>query len=478
MFDVVIIGAGIIGSSIAQSLSRFSLNVLVMEAHEEISSETSKANSGISHAGFDAEPGTLKARFNVLGNSMYKKLTKELDIPYEQNGSLVLCFQEEDMPRLQLLYDQGIKNGVPDLRILEKDEVLKLEPNVSENIYRALYAPTGGIISPYEATIAFAENAFINGVNFKLNCRVQSITKKEDHYIINTSGESVLARFIVNAAGLYSDEINNLISEKKYSIIPRRGEYILTDKMEEGFLSKTLFQLPTKLGKGVLVTPTMHGGLLIGPSSEDILDKGDFDTTSDVIKKVIETASMSVKSLPVSSTITSFAGLRANLSNFDDFIVEKLDGENFINAVGINSPGLTSAPAIAEYISNIIADVLDPKEKLYFNPYRVSIKRFNELSLKEQNELIKENSAYGQIVCRCETVTEAQVVDAIRRQPGATTLDGIKRRVRCGMGRCQGGFCTSKVMEIMCRELGKSPFDVTKFGEGSNLIVNHIKDDL
>ncbi len=478
MFDVVIIGAGIIGSAVAQYLSKFDLNVVVLEENEEVSSVTSKANSGIVHAGYDAEPGSLKAHFNVLGNFMYEKISKDLDIPFKRNGSLVLCFSKEDMKRLYKLYDQGIKNNVPNLKILSNEEVQQIEPSISDNVYKALYAPTGGIISPYEATVAFAESAYLNGVKFFLNHKVLNITKDNDHYIISTSKGLVNAKFIVNAAGLYSDEINNFVSSKKYSILPRKGQYLLTDKIEKGFIEKTLFQLPSRMGKGVLVTPTVHNNLLIGPSSEDIEDKTDFDTTRDTLMNIVEVGSKSVKHLPVSSTITSFSGLRANLSNFDDFIIEKLDDENFINAVGINSPGLSSAPSIAEHISKIIIDIFEANEKKYFQAYRISTKKFSELCLKEQNELIKENKAYGQIVCRCETITEGEIIDSIRRPLGARTLDGIKRRTRAGMGRCQGGFCTSKVIEIMCRELNISPFDVTKFGRGSNLIANNIKDDL
>jgi len=477
MYDVVIIGAGIIGSAVAQYLSRFDLDVLVLEACEEVSSAVSKANSGIIHAGFDAEPGSLKANFNVLGNSMYDKISKDLDIPFIRNGSLVLCFLKEDMPRLQKLYDQGIKNGVPNLKILNKEEIKKLEPNVNPNVYKALYAPTGGIISPYEATIAFAENASSNGICFWLNCKALNITKEKDHYVIDTSKGLISAKFIVNAAGLFSDEINNFISEKKYSIYPRKGQYLLTDKSENIFIRKTLFQLPTERGKGVLVTPTVHGNLLVGPSAENIEDKTDFDTTFDILKRIVEVASNSIN-FPISNVITSFSGLRSSIVNYDDFVVGKIDGENFINALGINSPGLSSAPAIAKYISNIIADDLGAKENKNFNPFRVSMKKFSELSLNEQNELISENKAYGQIVCRCETITEGEIIEAIKRPLGARTIDGIKRRTRAGMGRCQGGFCTSRVMEIMCRELNISPFDVTKFGKGSNLIVSHIKDEL
>ncbi len=478
MFDVVIIGSGIIGASIAQYLSKFCLNALVLEAEEEASQGTSKANSGIVHAGYDAEPGTLKARFNVMGNEMYSKLSKELNIPFKRNGALVLCFSKEDVKKLEKLYDQGIKNKVPSISILDKSEVKNIEPNVSDNVYKALYAPTSGIISPYEATLAFAENAYINGVKFWFNCKVHNIFKKEDHYILNTEKGEVSAKVVVNAAGLFSDEISSFISKKKYTIVPRRGEYLLTDKFEIPYVSKTLFQLPSSMGKGVLVTPTVHDGLLIGPSSEDIIDKIDFDTNREILEKVMNTASRSVQDLPLSNIITSFSGLRANIKNEEDFVVEKVEGENFINAVGINSPGLSSAPSIAKYISDIILDILSPKENANFNPYRNPIKIFKELNLEDKNELIKANKAYGHIVCRCETITEGEIVDAIRRPLGAKTLDGIKRRTRAGMGRCQGGFCTSRVMEIMCRELNLSPLEITKFGRESKLIMGFPKDNL
>lgn len=477
MFDVTIIGAGVIGNSIARELCKYRLNVCVIEKDPDVGNGTSKANSAIVHAGFDAKPGTLKGRLNSEGNKMFDKLSEELDFPFKRIGSLVVCFEKSGIENLEKLKKQGIENGVPGLEILDEDKVKKMEPNLSDNVEAALYAPTGGIVCPYEMTIALAENAFTNGVKFKLNTRVTSIVKNSGRYLIKTDRGDVESKIVVNAAGVFSDEINNMVSDKKLNIIPRKGEYCLFDKSVGDIVSRTIFQLPTKLGKGVLVTPTVDGNLLIGPDAEDIDDKEDLNTTDKGLNFIISKASLSVKKLPMRQVITSFSGLRAHGTG--DFVIgEAEDAENFINAAGIESPGLSSSPAIAAVIRDIIIDKLKPGKNSEFNPIRKGIPKFREMTNEERKKLIAEDPKYGRIICRCETVTEGEIVNAIKRPLGARSVDGVKKRTRAGMGRCQGGFCGPRVVQILARELNISPEEVTKSGKDSNLLVGKDKENV
>lgn len=471
MYDVVIVGAGITGCAIARELSKYKLKICVLEKCNDIGMGSTKANSAIIHAGEDPIPGTLKAKLNVIGNSMYGKLSEELDFDFERNGSLVLCFDEKDMKSLIELKERGIANGVPRMKILNREEVLEMEPNLSDSVVAALYLPTGGIVCPFGATVAFAENAYVNGVEFKLNTEVKNIIKTEDGYQLTTNVETLSSKVIVNAAGLFADDLNNMVSENKIKITPRKGEYCLFDKVTGNLISKTLFQLPTALGKGVLVTPTIHGNLLVGPDAEDIEDKEDLTTKKEALDYILDKAKLSIKEVPLGGIITSFCGLRAK-GNTGDFIIGEVeDAPNFINAASIESPGLSSAPAIAEMIREIIVDKLSPKENENFNPIRKGIIKFENLSNEERNNLIKNNPSYGKIICRCETVTEAEIIDCIRRPLGARDIDGVKRRTRAGSGRCQSGFCTSRVVDILCKELDKSKEEITKFGNKSNLII-------
>lgn len=475
MFDVIVIGAGVIGCSVARELSKYSLNICVLEKGSDVAVGTTKANSAIVHAGHDAKPGYLKAVLNKKGNVMFDRLSKELDFPFKRNGSLVVCFNKDDLYKLQELKERGEQNGISGLKILEKNELMAMEPNLNSNIVAALYAPTGGIVCPYEMTIALAENAFINGVDFKFNCEVLDVVKEKDNFIVKTNLEDIRGRLIVNAAGVNADSINNMVSENKINIIARKGEYCLFDKISGKTVEKTIFQLPTKMGKGVLVTPTVDGNLLIGPNAIDIESKGDLNTTGKGLEEILEKAKFTLKSIPMRSIITSFAGLRAH-STEDDFIIgEAEDVENFINAAGIESPGLSSAPAIAEMIENIVIDKLNPDKNHKFNPIRKGIPKFREMSNEERKEIIKTNPLYGNVICRCELVTEGEIVEAIRRPMGARDLDGVKRRTRAGMGRCQSGFCSTKVVDILARELNMSRMDVTKFGSKSNILLSENK---
>lgn len=472
MFDAVIIGAGVSGCAVARELSRYRLKICVLEKEPDIAMGTSKANSAIIHAGFDAEPGTLKAKLNAEGNAAFEELSKELDFPFVQNGSLVLSFSEEKNGELNRLIDRGQRNGIKNLEILNGEQVKTKNQNLSQKVCAALYAPTAGITCPYEFTIALAENAYNNGVNFQFNAQVARIIKTDGGYIIKLkSGETVETKAIVNAAGLYADEINNMVSAHKLKIIPRKGEYCLFDKMAGGLVDETVFQLPNSMGKGVLVTRTVDGNLLIGPNAVDVSDKTDIDTTAQGIDYVMNTARLSISNLPFKQIITSFAGLRAHLESDDFLIGEVQDAENFFNVAGIESPGLTSAPAIGKMVAEMVEEKLSPEINNSFNPIRRGIPKFREMSNKERRKMIAANPAYGKIVCRCETVTEAEIVEAIHRPLGAATVDGIKRRTRAGMGRCQSGFCSTRVMEILARELNIPYTAVKKSGEGSELLL-------
>ncbi len=475
MLDVIVIGGGVIGCAVARELSKYKLKTLLIEKETELCCGASKANSGIVHAGHDCTPGTIKAKVNLEGSKIFGKLSEELQIPYRQNGSLVIAFTEEEEEGLKKIYEKGIKNGVSGLELISKEKALELEENLSDSIISALYAPTGAIISPYEATLAFAESAYVNGVEFSLETEVKSIEKIKDNgqtsYKIITNKGEFTAKTVVNAAGVYADVMNNFVSENKYTGYSRKGEYLLFDMASSGIISSTVFQVPSSLGKGVLVTPTAHGNLIFGPSAENMEERNEKATHADILDKVDETAKRSLKAYP-QGVITSFVGLRACVNETKDFVIgEPEDAKGFINAIGVNSPGLSSAPAIAIMIREMVNNRLQPEENKDFISQRKAITIFRELSRDEQNKLIQENPAYGRIVCRCESVTEGEILEAIRRPLGATTVDGVKRRTRAGMGRCQGGFCSLKVMEILAAEQGVSPKEITKFGGKSNIIA-------
>ena len=478
MYDVVIIGAGVSGSASARELSRYKVNACVIEKTEDVCSGTSKANSGIVHAGFDAPEGSLMAKLNVEGNLMMEELSKELDFPFKKNGSLVICLSEEDMPKLKELYDRGIRNGVKELKILNKEEVLELEPNITDDVYAALYAPTGGIVCPFGLNIALAENANTNGIEFRFNTEAQDIEKIDGGFIIKTNQGDIKTKYIVNAAGVYADKFHNMVSQNKINITARKGEYCLLDKTAGNHVSRTIFALPGKMGKGVLVSPTAHGNLIVGPTSTDIDDKEGVNTTREGLDTVIGKSSMNVKNIPMRQVITSFSGLRAHEDNHEFIIKELEDAKGFIDCAGIESPGLTSSLAIGKMVADILKEKLNLEENPNFVGTRKGILDPNTLSLEERNQLIKEQPAYGNIICRCEMITEGEIIDAIRRPLGAKSLDGVKRRTRAGMGRCQAGFCSPKTMEILERELSISMFDITKCGGKSNIVVGVIKDSI
>ena len=478
MYDIAIIGAGVTGCAIARELSRYQAGICVIEREEDVCCGTSKANSAIIHAGFDAKPGTLKAKLNVEGNAMMDTLSKDLDIPFVRNGSLVVCTDEQDARELERLLEQGKGNGVKDLRILDREALHTMEPNLDDHVTSALYAPTGGIVCPFHMTIAFAENAVANGVEFFLNTAVTSITSLEDGYLISTDKQDITAKTVVNAAGVYADVFHNMVSSKKLHITARKGEYQLLDKSAGTHVSHTIFQLPGKMGKGVLVTPTVHGNLLVGPTAEDTDNKEGINTTREGLASLSEKASHSVKNLPMRQVITSFAGLRAH-EDGHEFIIEELeDAKGFIDCAGIESPGLTSSPAIGEMVAGILKEKLHLEEKENFIATRKGILDPNTLSKEERVKLIKEKPAYGNIICRCEMITEGEIIDAIHRPLGAKSLDGVKRRTRAGMGRCQAGFCSPRTMEILARELEIPMSEITKSGGKSKIIVGVNKEDI
>ncbi len=470
-FDVVIIGGGVTGCAIARELSRYSLKTCLVEREEDVCSGTSKANSAIVHAGHDAKPGSQKARFNLEGNRRMEALSKELDFEFKQNGSLVLCFSQEDMPALQALYEKGVTNGVSGLSILTGDEARAMEPNLTDTVVAALYAPTGGIVCPFGLTIALAENACDNGVEFRFLTEIQKICRTGTGYDLFSQDTVFHTSYVVNAAGVYADVFHNMVSENKLHITPRKGDYCLMDKEAGGCVSHTIFQLPGKLGKGILVTPTVHGNLLAGPTARDIEDKEAVNTTAEDLAMIMEKANLSVKNVPFRQVITSFCGLRAH-EDGDDFIVgEAEDAPGFFDAAGIESPGLTSAPAIGSYVAEQIAKKAHAQVKQDWNGRRTGFVRPEQMSLEERGELIRRHPEYGSIVCRCEGVSEGEIMDAINRTLGAVALDGSKRRVRQGMGRCQAGFCTPRAMEILSRERGIKMEDICKNAPGSNMLT-------
>lgn len=478
MYDVIIIGAGVSGCASAREISRYQVNVCVLEKEEDVCCGTSKANSAIVHAGFDAAEGSLMAKLNVQGNKMMDQVAEELDFEFRRNGSLVTCRFEKDLPNLQALYERGIKNGVEDLRILNKEELHEMEPNIADDIVAALYAPTGGIVCPFGMNIAYAENAYTNGVEFKFNTEVSDIRRIDGGWAVETNRGVFETKCVVNAAGVYADVFHNMVSDRKIHITPRRGDYCLLDKSAGTHVSRTIFQLPNAFGKGILVTPTIHGNLLLGPTAIDIEDKEGTNTTREGLDTLLEKASENVKNIPTRSVITSFAGLRAH-EDGHEFIIEEVEGApGFVDCAGIESPGLTSAPAVGVMVAGIVKDILDLKENPDFVAKRKGILKPDTLSKEERDQLIREKPAYGNIICRCEMVTEGEIIDAITRPLGAKSLDGVKRRTRAGMGRCQAGFCSPRTMEILSRECGMEMTQITKSGGDSVIVVGTNKDSI
>ena len=476
MYDVAIIGGGVIGCSIARYLSRYDRRICLIESCMDVCEGTSKANSGIVHGGYDAVPGSMKARMNVRGSTLMEELSQKLSFTYKRNGSLVLCRKEQDDDGLKALYDRGIANGVEGLRIISQDEIREMEPEINEDVIKALYVPSGAIVDPFMLTVALAENAAVNGVEFRLGSEVKAINDDGSNFVITTVTGEIRARYVVNAAGVYADGIHSMISNAPMRIRAVKGEYLLFDKEVGELVRHTLFQLPTEKGKGVLVTPTAHGNLMAGPTAETIDNKEGVDTTAQGLEFILKTGAMSILKMPSKKVITSFAGLRAKEERGDFIIGFAEDVPNLIDAAGIESPGLSAAPAIGEYVAKLLQEREPVMEKTDFVDEREGIPSVTNASDEERQKLIERDPAFANVICRCELVTEAEIVEAIRRPVGARTVDGVKRRVRAGMGRCQGGFCSPKVVKILARELGLKPEEILKSGEGSEILAGRNKE--
>ncbi len=477
MYDVAVIGGGVIGGMLLRTLSAYKLRLCILEKENDVAMGASKANSAIVHAGFDAEPGTLKAKLNVKGSEMMEMTARELGVKYKRNGSLVIGFHDEDKRKIEELYARGVQNGVKELSVLNSEELHELEPNISPDAVCALRAGTGAIVCPYELTIAAVGNAMDNGAELKVNFEVTEIKKCGAGYeIVSANGDKIRAAYVVNAAGMNSDAVAAMPGPSDIRLHPRRGEYVLLDKTSGGLVSHTIFRTPSDMGKGILVTPTVDGNLLLGPTAEDIENKSDTATTIDGLSTVLSRCTETTTGINLRDTITSFCGLRA-VGNTGDFIINSTC-EHFINAAGIESPGLSASPAIAEYITEMLkAQGLELVKNEDFNPIRKPAHYFKEASVNEQNRMIAENRAYGRIICRCEGISEGEIREAIRTNPPARDLDGVKRRTRAQMGRCQGGFCMPYITEILSEELGIPYESVTKNGGDSKLIIGRTKEE-
>ena len=476
MYDVAIIGAGVIGAAVARELSRYDLKIVALDKETDVAACTSKANSGIVHAGFDPEEGTMMAKLNAEGNAMYDQMCEELSVPFQRNGSLVIAFDDDQLAHIGKLLRRGLANGIPGLSILSREELLAREPAVNPEAKGALLAETAGVVDPMLLTISLMESAMMNGAECRLGFKVEGIRREEGCWKVISGDSAIIAENVINAAGVCSDDIHNMVAEPAFKINTRRGHYFLLDKSLGAAVTHTLFPCPTKIGKGILVAPTAHGNLIVGPSSDEIEGKDDVATTEEALIKAAEGAKLLTPKLSAwRSNIRNFTGLRAE-PDTEDFVIQEVAGApRFIDAAGIKSPGLTAAPAIALHIVSILKELglaLNPKES--FDPI-VKREFFNELSEEEQAALIEKNPLYGRVICRCENVTEGDIVDAIHRRPGAATLDGVKRRCRAGMGRCQGGFCGPRVQEILARELGVSMVDIVLEKKNSYILTGETK---
>lgn len=468
MKDITVIGAGVVGCAIARELSRYDLDIAVIDKNEDVAEGISKANSGIIHGGYNEKKGTLKAKLNLEGNEMMDELASKLQFHFKRNGALVLAFSEDELKRVKELKSNGEEIGVKGLEILNKEEVLNLEKNINKDVLGALYVKSSGIVSPYEMTLAFGENAVENGVEFILGQGVIDIKKENEIYEISLEGGNTLkSKMVINAAGLGGGFLNNLVSEVKYEINPVKGEYCLFDKVAGTLCEKTLFQVPSELSKGVLVTPTVDGNLLVGPNAKS---SKSIETSREGIDEILDKSKKTIKDIPVDRVLNTFSGLRPKVSGGDFIIEEAKDAKNFINVIGIDSPGLTAAPAIAKYVVNLVSNNINLNEKENFKETRTKMIRMSELSIEEKNKLIAKNPSYGKMVCKCEFVTEGEIIDSIKRPLGATTIDGVKRRTRAMMGGCQGGGCIIPISMILSKELGIDISEVNKNSKSSTVV--------
>ncbi len=468
-FDVAIIGAGVCGANIARKLSQYELDVALLEREIDVSLGTSKANSGIVHGGFHDHISTLKARLELQGALMFDRLHEELDFPFERCGILVAALHEDEMHAIEQLYLQGVDNGVIGIEMCSRERMLELEPKLNPDVVGGLYAPSGGILEPYRFVFSLVESAKKNGVRVKTEFEVSVAEREGDYWRIrSTSGQEIRARYVVNSAGLHADSISAAFGAERFEIAPRKGEYYLLDRMTKSKPSRVIFPVPTEVSKGILVIPTVEGTVLIGPTASPAQGKEDFATTRDQLEHILHSARMMVPSISESDVITSFAGLRASYGS--DFYIKLSDkAPAFVQVAGIQSPGLTASPAIGDYVKDLLKKAgLRLVEKSEWDPYVHKVPRARDADPYALDGLVAKDPAYGDIVCRCERVSEAEIVAAIRA--GHTTLDGIKYYTRAQMGRCQGGFCTYKIIRILMRETGMSFDEVTKRGGDSTVL--------
>lgn len=479
MYDVVVIGAGVVGCAIARRLSAYKVRVAVLEAGADVAMGASRANSAIVHAGYDCEPGTNMARVNVAGNAMFDEWCRELSVPLKRIGSLVLAFDEGDLATVRRLYDNGVQNGVPGLEILNREQALAKQPGLADNVVGALWAPTGAITCPYEMTIACAENAHDNGVEFYFDFRAEKITTLRDAVEVENDKNAIFrSRYVVNAAGVHADEVSRMMGDDSFTIKGRKGEYVLLDRAASGFVQRVVFQAPGPLGKGVLVSPTVDGNAFVGPTAVDDSGKEDTSVSQSGIDALKAAGARSMPGVPFGRPITSFAGIRAVPGTGDFILGRSRANPRLIQAAGICSPGLSSAPAIAQETVEALRQAglqLIPRGD--YDPIRKKAKPFREMTAQEREDAIAQDPRYGRIICRCETVTEAEIVRAIERTLGTPTLDGVKRRTRAGMGRCQGGFCAPRVMELIAKHGGIPMEKITKNGGKSRLIVGRTRQE-
>lgn len=474
MQDVIIIGCGVIGAACAYALSRYQLRVTVLEAMNDVAAGTTKANSAILHAGYDPEPDTLMARLNAEGVRLAEGICARLDVPYKKTGSMVLAFDGRDRACLDTLLERGGQSGVPDLRILTGDQARALEPALSPEVTAALLAPSAAIVNPWEYALAMAETAVKNGVELRRLCRVTAIEKEAEGFTVTTTGGVFRGRFVINAAGVHAGEVHALVAPPSFAIRPVKGEYYLLDKSEGGRVSRVIFQCPGPLGKGVLVSPTVHGNLIVGPTAAPSGPE-DLSVTAGGLETVRQLAALSVPGVRFRENIRNFAGVRAN-SDRGDFIVEESAVPGFFDAAGICSPGLSAAPAIAGYLLELLAERgLPLEERPDYDDTRRRV-RFHELDDEARSALIAQDPRYGRVVCRCETVTEGEVIACLHTPIPPASVNGVKRRVGAGMGRCQGGFCGPRVQEILARELGVEPAQIPLEGPGSYILTGETKE--
>ena len=471
MYDVAVIGCGVIGAAAAHALAQYRCRTIILEAENDVSTVTTRANSGILHTGYDPKPGTWAAKLNPEGARMAKELCAQLDVPIHVCGSLVLALAPEELPHLQQLYDYGMANGVTDLQLLSPDEVLAMEPAVSPSVAGALYAPGTAVINPWEYTLALAETAVKNGVELRRRSPVTAIESAGDHWVLTTPEGPVEARFVVNAAGLGAEALHNMVAAPCFKTTPSRGEYYLLDKSEGHLVSHVIFQCPSAAGKGVLVSPTVHGNCIVGPNAEPV-EGNDTATTAEGLEYVARTARRSVPSVNLRANIRNFAGVRAN-TDHPDFIIQEA-APRFIDLVGMRSPGLSSAPAVAQECLRLLKNAgFDFPGNTEFDNHRRHI-RFAELPPEEKKALVEREPAYGRVICRCETITEGEILAALHSPIPPVSVDGIKRRTGAGLGRCQGGFCAPRIVELMAHELGVSPLDILKDKDGSPILTDRI----